>query len=66
MKVILANGASWHPSLVNHAPASLMSSYLLEEKMRVTIDYCKDLGYDEASKINIMKQSHTDAKSYNL
>ena len=34
--------------------------------MRRTLDYCKDLGYDEASKINIMKQSHTDAKRVNL
>ena len=31
--------------------------------MTLALDHYKEFGYDEASKINNVKQSHTDAKS---
>ena len=54
MFLILANFALDQPLLVNFA-AVLTSICLLEGEVHLILDFCKTLGYHEASKINVMR-----------
>ena len=48
------------------AAVPLQNVLLLKEKVPLTLDFCKGLGYKETSQVNFMKQSQTQAKNDRL
>ena len=66
MLLILAVCALGQLSSVQIATAALQNALLLKEKVPLTLDFCKGLGYNDTSKINFMKQSQTQAKNDRL
>ena len=65
LKVILML-AFGHLATVHLASVPPRNVLLIKEKVPLELEYCKNLGYTETSKINFMKQTQNEAKRDSL